>query len=77
MPKQFMCQWGNCNNTNVAVSVSHKAGLARPKFCCEEHAAAWLMRQARLHHPNGSPGDVALGEIEQAITKANPPVRRI
>ncbi|SHG87935.1 hypothetical protein [Bradyrhizobium erythrophlei] len=75
MPREFMCHWGNCESTDTVISVTIRRSEI-PRFCCEEHAAAYLIRCARLLHPNGSPGDEALGAIEKAIAISLPPVRR-
>lgn len=44
----------------------------RKRFCCEEHAAGYLIRCAQLMHPGGSVGEAALVAIERAIKNAAP-----
>lgn len=39
-----VCQFGNCDETNTPISVN--TGDQRPRFCCLEHAALWLLRQS-------------------------------
>ena len=84
MPRDFICQWGNCESTKTIISVNIQGGgddgtrrlPERPRFCCEEHAAAYLIRCARIILPHGAPADIALGEIEKGIMAARPPVQR-
>jgi hypothetical protein len=75
MPREFICQWGNCESTKTIISLNIR-GSERPRFCCEEHAAAYLIRCARIILPHGTPADVALGEIEKSIMAARPPMQR-
>lgn len=42
-----LCAYGNCRNDDVTVTVNHRQGLERPAFCCEEHAALWLIRKSK------------------------------
>jgi hypothetical protein len=42
-----MCQYGNCQSTNIRVTVN-VIGEERPAFCCEDHAALWLIRKAHI-----------------------------
>lgn len=39
-----ICQYGNCTETETPISVNYKID-ERPRFCCGEHAALWLLRR--------------------------------
>jgi hypothetical protein len=43
MPRERMCEYGNCTSTDIAVTVNYRKEQ-RPAFCCAEHAALWLLR---------------------------------
>jgi hypothetical protein len=43
MQKYHMCQYGNCEKISTPVLVTTKD--ERQRFCCDEHAALWLLRQ--------------------------------
>jgi hypothetical protein len=45
--KDHLCDWGDCENTDVAISINYR-NEERPRFCCEEHAANWLIRRSAL-----------------------------
>jgi len=40
---RFLCEYGNCNSYNTRITVSTEGTRAR--FCCEEHAALWIMQR--------------------------------
>lgn len=44
MARERMCQFGNCTETTVQVTVN--TGDERPAFCCPEHAGLWLLRES-------------------------------
>jgi len=44
----FICQFGNCDSIDTPIVVSNKKKLERTRFCCEEHAARYLLRNASL-----------------------------
>lgn len=46
--KPRLCQWGNCDKEEVAVTINIPAALERPAFCSELHAACYLL--AKLGH---------------------------
>lgn len=41
-----MCEYGDCQETKIVVSVNDRVGEVRPGFCCAEHAGLWLLRYA-------------------------------
>ena len=43
MPKDHLCEYGNCEQTNVDVSVTYHGN--RVTFCSVDHAALWLLRR--------------------------------
>jgi len=42
MAKEYLCAYGDCHETQVCVSINYR-NEERPRFCCEEHAALWLI----------------------------------
>jgi len=40
---RFLCEYGNCNSHDTRITVSTEGNRAR--FCCEEHAALWIMQR--------------------------------
>jgi hypothetical protein len=44
MARERLCQYGDCDSTNIRVTVN--TGDQRPAFCCHDHAALWLIRNA-------------------------------
>ena len=48
MMADFICQFANCDSIDTPIVVSHKTKLERNRFCCEEHAARYLLRNASL-----------------------------
>ena len=44
----FICQYGNCDKIDTPILVSNKRTLERDRFCCEEHAALYLLRGCSL-----------------------------
>ena len=45
---EFICQFANCEETDTPILVSNKKTQERARFCCEEHAARYLLREASL-----------------------------
>jgi hypothetical protein len=63
--KERMCDYGNCEETKVAVTVNFK-NEERPAFCCAEHAAMWLLkRDSRLNKFTLSDLDWLTGKVQQ------------
>ena len=44
----FVCQYGNCENLDTPILVSNKKRLERARFCCNLHAALYLMHDASM-----------------------------
>ena len=44
----FICQFRNCENLYTPIIVSDHRKKERARFCCEEHAARYLLRDASL-----------------------------
>src|SRR4029077_11273943 len=44
----FVCQYGNCESFDTPILVSNKKRLERARFCCDLHAALYLMRDASV-----------------------------
>lgn len=44
----FMCQYGNCEEICTPILISNKVTLERARFCCREHAALYLLRDASM-----------------------------
>jgi hypothetical protein len=60
MPREFMCQYGNCTYTAdklpVIVTVDNRAaGKEQPRFCCLRHASMWLANEADREEPHTMP----------------------
>lgn len=47
-PREFVCQWADCRETDTPVIVTDKQRLERNYFCCGEHAAQYLLRRCSL-----------------------------
>jgi hypothetical protein len=45
MAKVHLCQYGNCEETNTPIRVTTKEN--RVLFCCNDHAAMWLLSEGR------------------------------
>jgi hypothetical protein len=45
---EFMCQFGDCDETDTPIVISNKKSLERARFCCAEHAARYLLRNESL-----------------------------
>lgn len=54
-----ICQYGNCENTRVEITVNYRTAGERPAFCCAEHAALWLMERA----PKGRGSQIEIGRF--------------
>jgi hypothetical protein len=77
MSRDFMCQFGDCESLKTDISqggVTVTTRGERSRFCCEEHAAAYLIGCARRLHPHGGVSEKRLGDVQDAITKVRPPV---
>jgi hypothetical protein len=48
MSSDFICQFANCEETDTPILVTNKKAQERARFCCEEHAARYLMRRCSL-----------------------------
>jgi len=46
--KDRLCDYGDCEETKVAVTVNFK-NEERPAFCCAEHAALWLLKRTHMN----------------------------
>jgi hypothetical protein len=46
--REYICQYGNCHETDTPILITNKRALERVRFCCEEHAALYLLRQCGL-----------------------------
>ncbi len=47
--RDFVCQFGNCEETNTPIVVSTRGNPGeRMRFCCAEHAARYLLRNSSL-----------------------------
>lgn len=46
--RSYLCDWADCNryDANIVVSITELNMIERKRFCCEQHAAAWLLRHA-------------------------------
>ncbi len=64
MPRERICQYGNCHETNITITVNYR-NEERPAFCCEDHAALWLMRQ-RAPTKSSVP---AIDRLESALNR--------
>lgn len=45
---EFLCEYGNCQETETPIVVSNKRSQERVRFCCEKHAALYLLRGCSL-----------------------------
>lgn len=52
MSREFMCEYGNCENTDVPLVVSERDGQRR-RYCCSLHAACSLLYNAYIQSRNG------------------------
>ena len=55
MSKEYLCQYGNCVNTKTPIIVTRLVeggGGDRARFCCEKHAALWLLRRSTVLDAN-------------------------
>lgn len=46
MAREFMCEYGNCEETQTPIRVNISDRQERARFCCLEHAGLWLLRQS-------------------------------
>lgn len=44
----FICQFANCDSLNTPILITNKITSDRARFCCEEHAARYLLRYCGL-----------------------------
>lgn len=49
MAREFMCQYGNCTETKITITVNDADGMEKPRFCCREHAGLYLLRRAWMY----------------------------
>lgn len=49
MANEYMCNYGNCTETAVVVTVTDKVGGERSRFCCQEHAGLYMLRRAWMY----------------------------
>jgi len=50
MAREFMCEYGNCAETNdLRITVTDRGGGERARFCSHEHAGLWLLRRAWMY----------------------------
>ncbi len=42
---EFICQYGNCDETDTPITITDRKAAERARFCCQEHAALYLMRR--------------------------------
>ena len=52
MPRERMCEYGNCRKTEIQVTINIPQGGLRPAFCCEEHAMWWLAKRVACQSPS-------------------------
>jgi len=64
--KPRLCAWGDCHDEFVAITMNYY-GEERPSFCCNEHAALWLMRHAAWR--NDAKKKALFEHMEQILTE--------
>ena len=47
MARESICQYGDCAEYDTKISINYE-GEERPRFCCTEHAALWLLARGSL-----------------------------
>lgn len=66
MARERICQYGNCHNTDIRVTVNI-IGSERPAFCCEAHAGLYLLRHAVRISPDREEADKMLSALREEL----------
>ena len=66
---EYLCQYGNCNETDTTVTVTRKDGGTQ-RYCSELHAAAALLNLAQLKATAGEKANIYLAKAA-VITMAD------
>jgi hypothetical protein len=67
MPKIYMCQYGNCQEEKIKVIVTDKFDGTVCRFCCQLHAAAYLLEWAQRREFGENGFGMAVVEPIQAL----------
>lgn len=50
MPREKLCNYGNCENTDCDIVLSNPRAGTRSYYCCLEHAGLSALRQAWMRN---------------------------
>lgn len=68
MPREFVCSYGNCEETKLPIVCSLPGNPGeRARFCCIDHAAIAMIRRASLAAVHPSEKEQKLIAIERLM----------
>lgn len=62
---EYVCQYANCTNTEVIITVTSKRDTLKARFCSYRHLALWATKEATADYRQHSEDAIAKKAMQE------------